>query len=79
MLISFRASVSYLQNGYNDSTYLADFENKVLSGSNSWCFRRGCKVMRQQVSGFLKVFRGAVLESYVFISYDSLVSNRNLS
>lgn len=79
MLISFRASVLYLQTGYNDSTYLANFENKVLSGSNSWYFRRGCKVIGQQVSGFLKVFRGIVLESYMFISYDSLVSNRNLS
>ena len=43
MTTSFGASVSHLKNGYDDSTYLADSEDKVLSGSNAWCFQRGCK------------------------------------
>lgn len=80
MPTSFRASVPHLQNGYNDSTYLADFENKVLSGPDAWCFRRRCKkVIWQQVSGFRKILKGRTLETYMFISYDFLGSNGNLS
>ena len=36
----FKGAVPHLQNGYNGSTYLADFEDKLLSGSDAWSKKR---------------------------------------
>lgn len=40
MPTSFKASVPHLQIGYNGSTDLADFEDKLLSGSDAWSKKR---------------------------------------
>lgn len=56
----FRISVPHLQNGYNESTYLADFEDKGLWGFDVWHFVNGMGARWaawQQVGACLKVLR----------------------
>ena len=50
MPTSFRASVSHPKTEYDDSTYLADSEDKVHSRSNAWCFQRGHKKQEGHVA-----------------------------
>ena len=79
---SFRISVPHLQNGYNESTYLADFEDKGLSGFDVWHFINGVGARQLGGSKSGPVWRSSegtlISEGYLVISNKYFLSKTEM-